>query len=150
MLHNLRAPHVGGRDWQRWWDGQAAQVPAALHAEIERECARLTLVKQQLRALQAAQCQQVADGAQPQVAQLSKLRSLGLGSAWVLVKELFGWRRFGNRRELAACIGLAPTPYASGNSHLERGISKAGNKRVRTLLVELAWSSGCATTPTAP
>ncbi|HEU5100779.1 MAG TPA: IS110 family transposase [Roseiflexaceae bacterium] len=140
VLHNLRAQHVGGRDWPRWWDSHAAQVPAALRAEIERECARLALVKQQLRALQAAQCQQVAQGAQPQVAQLSKLRSIGLSSAWVLVKELFGWRRFANRRELAACLGLAPTPYSSGDSQLERGINKAGNKRARRLLVELAWS----------
>jgi transposase len=57
----------------------------------------------------------------------------------VLDKELFGWRRFANRRELAGCVGLAPTPYASGDSQIEQGISKAGNKRARTLLVELAW-----------
>src|SRR2546422_5535639 len=56
------------------------------------------------------------------------------------VKELFGWRRFANRRELAGCLGLAPTPYASGDSQIEQGISKAGNRRARTLLVELAWS----------
>jgi transposase len=57
----------------------------------------------------------------------------------VLVKELFGWRRFANRRELAGCLGLAPTPYDSGGSQVEQGISKAGNKRARALLVELAW-----------
>ncbi|MDN8616537.1 transposase [Variovorax ginsengisoli] len=77
---------------------------------------------------------------QPQVAQLAKLRSIGVGSAWLLVKELFGWRRFANRRELAGCVGLAPTPYASGGSQVEQGISKAGNKRARVLLIELAWS----------
>ncbi|UUZ66060.1 transposase [Polaromonas sp. P1-6] len=52
---------------------------------------------------------------------------------------MFGWRRFANRRELAGCLGLAPTPYASGDSQIEQGISKAGNKRARTLLVELSW-----------
>jgi len=52
---------------------------------------------------------------------------------------LFGWRRFANRRELAGCLGLAPTPYDSGASQVEQGISKAGNKRARALLVELAW-----------
>jgi transposase len=52
---------------------------------------------------------------------------------------LFGWRRFANRRELAGCLGLAPTPYYSGASQVEQGISKAGNKRARALLVELAW-----------
>lgn len=53
--------------------------------------------------------------------------------------EIFGWRRFANRRELAGCLGLASTPYASGDSQIEQGISKAGNRRARTLLVELAW-----------
>jgi transposase len=57
----------------------------------------------------------------------------------VLDKELFGWRRFANRRELAGSLGLVPTPYDSGGSKIEQGISKAGNKRARALLVELAW-----------
>ena len=57
-----------------------------------------------------------------------------------LVKELFAWLRFRNRREVAGCLGLAPSPYASGESEAEQGISKAGNRRVRTLMVELAWS----------
>lgn len=61
-------------------------------------------------------------------------------SAWLLVKEVFGWRKFANRRELAGSLGLVPTPYASGDSEIEQGISKSGNKRARTLLVELAWS----------
>ena len=83
------------------------------------------------------------------MAQLVQLRAIGPKGAWVLVKELFGWRRFANRRELAGCLGLAPTPYASGDSQIEQGISKAGNRRVRALLVELAWA-GCACSPTAP
>jgi transposase len=57
----------------------------------------------------------------------------------VLDKELFGWRRFANRRELAGSLGLVPTPYDSGGSQMEQGISKAGNRRARALLVELAW-----------
>ena len=73
------------------------------------------------------------------MAQLTRLRAIGVRSAWRLDKELFGWRRFANRRELAGCVGLAPTPYDSGDSQVEQGISKAGNKRVRALLVELAW-----------
>ncbi len=46
---------------------------------------------------------------------------------------------FGNRRELAALAGLTPTPYASGERQREQGISKAGNRRVRTLMIELSW-----------
>ncbi|MDP3612800.1 MAG: transposase, partial [Rubrivivax sp.] len=140
VLHNLR-PHIviGGRDWAGWWEAHGTQVPAELHAELERESARLALVKQQIKALEAARRQALQDGKQPLVAQLAQLRAIGPTGAWVLVKELFGWRRFANRRELAGCLGLAPTPYDSGGSQVEQGISKAGNKRARALLVELAW-----------
>ncbi|WP_246217183.1 transposase [Paraburkholderia panacisoli] len=65
---------------------------------------------------------------------------MGAGSAWTLVRERFGWRQFRNRRELAGCLGLTPTPYASGTSEVELGISKAGNRRCRWLMAELAWS----------
>ncbi|MGH8435803.1 MAG: IS110 family transposase [Pseudomonas sp.] len=141
VLHNLR-PHIiiGGRDWAHWWTKHCEQVLPALRAEIERESARLALVKQQVLALEAARRQELAAGKQPLVAQLAQLRAIGPQGAWILVKELFGWRRFSNRRELAGCLGLAPTPYASGNSQIEQGISKAGNKRARALLVELSWS----------
>jgi transposase len=111
-----------------------------LRGEIERESARLALVKQQVKALEAAWRQELAEGKQPLVAQLAQLRAIGPKGAWVLVKEVFGWRSFANRRELAGCLGLAPTAYDSGGSQIEQGISKARNKRARTMLVELAWS----------
>ena len=140
VLHNLRPRIIiGGRDWATWWDAHGMQVPPELRAELERESTRLALVKQQIKALEAARRQSLEDGKQPMVAQLAKLRAIGTKGAWVLVKELFGWRHFANRRELAGCLGLAPTPYDSGASQVEQGISKAGNKRARALLVELAW-----------
>jgi len=40
---------------------------------------------------------------------------------------------------VGGCLGLVPSPYASGQSQTEQGISKAGNRRVRALMVELAW-----------
>jgi transposase len=140
VLHNLRVKGIGGRNWRGWWESHSAQLPSLLRGEIEREIARLVLVKAQIKALEAKQREEVAAGAQPRVAQLARLQAVGVGSAWVLVKELFGWRRFRNRREVAGCLGLSPTPYASGASETERGIDKAGNKRGRCLLVELAWS----------
>jgi transposase len=140
VLHNLRPQvTIGGRDWAAWWERHRAQVPPLLGAEIERESARLALVKQQIRVLETARRQALADDQQPLVAQLTRLRAIGPKGAWVLVKEVFGWRRFANRRELAGCLGLVPTPYASGDSQINQGISKAGNRRVRALLVELAW-----------
>ena len=140
VLHNLRPARIGGRDWKKWWSANSEQVPPELRAEIERESERLALVKQQMKAIEAQRRQEVADNKHPLVTQLSRLRAIGVTSAWMLDKELFGWRRFANRRQLAGCLGLAPTPYDSGNSQIEQGISKAANKRVRTLLVELAWS----------
>jgi transposase len=135
VLHNLRTEHIGGRTWVGWWGSHAAQLQPSLRAEIERELERLSLVTRQIRALETTQAHQVRDGNQPAIAMLAQLAGIGTGSAWTLVKELFGWRQFRNRRELAGCLGLAPTPYASGTSDVEQGISKAGNKRVRWLMV---------------
>lgn len=140
VLHNLRAGRIGGRDWAAWWKSHAEQVPPALRAEIERQVERLALVKEQMKAIEARQRQELASDVHPLVSQLSQLRAIGLVSAWKLDKELFGWRSFTNRRQLGASLGLTPTPYDSGNSQIEQGISKAGNKRLRSLLVELAWS----------
>jgi transposase len=68
------------------------------------------------------------------------LKGVGQTSATILVYEFFGWRRFANRREVGALSGLTPTPYQSGDSNQEQGISKAGNVRVRWIMAELAWS----------
>jgi len=67
------------------------------------------------------------------------LKAVGVRSAWVLVTELFAWRDIHNGKELGALVGLTPTPYDSGKTEREQGISKAGNKHVRSLIVELAW-----------
>ena len=75
-----------------------------------------------------------------QVAQLLRLPGIGPVSSWTFVMEFFGWRRFQNRREVAALAGLTPTPYDSGNRLREQGISKAGNHRVRSLAIEVAWA----------
>jgi transposase len=61
-------------------------------------------------------------------------------SSWVFVMELFGWRKFANRREVAGALGLTPMPYQSGDSSHEQGISRAGNRRVRAMAIEIAWS----------
>jgi transposase len=140
VLHNLRVKYVGGRMWTQWWAQQCELLLPGLRAEIEREFERLTLVRQQIRTLEAQQDLQVRSGAHPGMALLAQLTGIGTGSAWTLIRELFGWRQFRNRRELAGCLGLTPTPYASGTSEVEQGISKAGNRRCRWLMVELAWS----------
>ena len=123
VLHYLRPRvHIGGRDWSTWWAQHSGQLGRKLCAEIERELARLQLVKEQVRQIEAARRNALRQREKPMVAQLMRLCGIGETLAWVLVHEIFGWRRFTNRRELAGCLGLAPTPYASGDSQIEQGI----------------------------
>ena len=138
LLHNERLER---RAMQAQIKELEARLPPALWSELQRECERLQLIDKQMKELNAAieaQVQSLLEH-QPPLAALMRLRSIGIKSAWILVHELFGWRRFNNRRELAGCVGLTPTPYNSGSSTREQGISKAGNRRLRALLVELAW-----------
>jgi transposase len=140
MLHNIRVKTIGGPKWRQRLEALRLHLPAQLWAEIGRESERLTLVLEQIRALEAERAQSLAqaDPAQEKTAKLVKLVSIGPTSAWVLAREVF-WRTLRNRREVAHCAGLAPMPYASGESAREQGISKAGNRRVRVLTVQLAW-----------
>jgi transposase len=141
VLHNVRLARVGGRGWSERLEQLKGQLPAGLYAEIEREGVREKLVGEQIAALEKSRKEQVQAMLEQggPVAALLKLRAIGVQTAWVLVRELFSWRRFANRRELAGCVGLNPSPYDSGASQREQGISKAGNRRVRALLVEIAW-----------
>jgi transposase len=74
-----------------------------------------------------------------QVRRLLRLKGIGKNSAWLLIREVFGWRQIENRRELASLAGLTPSPYDSGETRREQGISKAGNRRVRWMMIELSW-----------
>ena len=123
------------------WDGQP--LPVELRQRIEREYVRLQLVEQQLKELrhqQAARLKQEQTVAVEKIRLLQKLCGIAMTSSWVFVIELFGWRQFANRRELAGALGLTPMPYQSGDSSREQGISRAGNRRVRRMAVEVAWS----------
>lgn len=123
------------------WDG--SPLPTQLRLRLEDESERLALVQQQLRRLQARREQMVKQdtGMQMQLVRLlMRLQAVGMETAWYLVMECFGYRRFNNRRQVGAYPGLTPTPYDSGQSRREQGIGKAGNHRLRWILVELAWS----------
>ena len=124
----------------RSWDGQA--LPESIKSRVAREYERLMLIEDHIKLLKKEREQKVAGKETVSVRQVSQLRELcgiGVNSSWVFVMEFFGWRKFHNRREVAALAGLTPTPYDSGGSQREQGISKAGNKRIRTMAVEIAW-----------
>jgi len=122
------------------WDGRP--LPLELKAELEREQERLGLVERQIEQLEAARRERLRSprtAAEHRVAHLMRLGAIGPTSAWLLVMEFFAWRDFRNRREVAALAGLVGTPYNSGETERDQGISKAGNRRVRAMIVEIAW-----------
>jgi transposase len=124
----------------RTWDGQA--VPPELQQRLHREYQRWQLVDRQIKDLEKERARRIRtskDKSTVKVRQLLRLRGIGANSAWLYVMEFFGWRWIRNRKQLAALAGLAPTPYQSGDSDHEQGISKAGNRRLRTMAIEIAW-----------
>jgi transposase len=125
----------------RTWDDQP--LSADLQRRLRCEFARWQLVREQCRDLEKARDKEICTSPRPAVAQvrrLLQLRGIGARSSWLFVMEFFGWRRIRNRRELASLAGLTPTPYSSGDLERDQGISKAGNRRVRGMVVEIAWS----------
>lgn len=117
-------------------------LPHDLKAELEREYERFELANMQIEKLEQLQIERAEAKKVPAARNIQHLRSLrGVGwqSSWMLSMEFFNWRQFKNAKQLGACAGLTPTPYDSGDSTREQGISKAGNKRIRKLMVELSW-----------
>ena len=125
----------------RTWNGQA--VAPGLKSQVIREYERLQVVEDQIKALEKEKKERLKNPDTDSLQKVVKLASLyGIGSvsSWTFVMEFFGWRQFQNRRQVGALAGLTPTPYDSGKSLREQGISKAGNQRVRALAVEIAWA----------
>ncbi|MGP8177022.1 MAG: IS110 family transposase [Steroidobacteraceae bacterium] len=134
------------RDWLTWLsaqrDRQGQGVPPRMQAELEREHERLMLLCRQLAALERPPATAAPTPAAAQMAQrrdlLLALKSLGPVFASTLTNEAF-YKDFRNRREVAGYLGLAPSPWQSGGTAREQGISKAGNRRARHKAIELAW-----------
>jgi transposase len=128
----------------RCWDGQ--RLPPRLKAELLRELERLELVLIQISKVEAERDLVLQKKAADQTvsesnnigALLVRLKGIGTEIASVLSSEAF-FRCFGNRREVAAYAGLAPSPWQSGGLDVDQGISKAGNSRLRRTMIQLAW-----------
>jgi transposase len=116
-------------------------LPEDLTAELQREYTRYQLVDQQVRELERLQGARTKQDnpAMANIQQLLLLRSIGPQTSWILSTEFFNWRAFKNTKQVGACAGLTPTAHDSGESRHEQGISKAGNKRIRKLMIELSW-----------
>jgi len=116
--------------------GDGRPVPERLKGQILRELDRLELVEAQIKAVEAERDALLAQA--HAASRLGRLVGVGPEFANVLLGEAF-WRSFDNRRQLAAYAGLAPTPWKSGSIDREQGVSKAGNPRLRTTMIQLAW-----------
>ena len=123
----------------RQWNGEG--LSAELQAELKRLHAQYVIFDSQLKELCKAYAAELsADTAVAKTRRaLESLKSMGPKSSRVLSAEVFSWRTFANTKEAGAFSGLTPTPSQSGDKNTEQGISKAGNRRVRRIMIELAW-----------
>jgi transposase len=131
----------------RTGDGRA--LGAHMKAQIGRELDRLELLLGQIAAVEGerdamlarqaeAEAARGVQGAPARVQMLMDLRGLGADAVAMLWTEAF-YRSFDNRRQVAAFVGLAGTPWQSGSIDHEQGVSKGGNQRLRTMMIQLAW-----------
>jgi transposase len=122
------------------WNG--TPIPATLRARVAREWEKVALFTTQIEALERVRRRELratADASVARVRQLLQLRGIGNQTAWLFVTELFAWQQFRNRREVSGITGMVGTPYRSGLVNHEQGISKAGNKRIRSMTIQIAW-----------
>jgi transposase len=120
--------------------GDGRPLPAHLKAQIDRELDRLELILEQIAAVKAARDALLAAErrSNPGLKLLYELKSIGPEIAATLWTEGLS-RHFDNRRQVAAYAGLAPTPWQSGRVSHEQGVSKSGNPRLRTMMIQLSW-----------
>jgi len=128
-----------------WWtmvrDWAGAALPAEVQARLARADARLHGLEAQIVELEALQQAAVTTAApSAAVRQLVQLKGVATTSASILLDEGLLWRAFRNRRQIGGLLGFAPTPYDSGESQREQGISGAGNARLQAVSIQLAWN----------
>jgi transposase len=128
-------------DALRLWDG--SPIPPGLRQRVLRVYAHHTFLSEQIAEVERerrALLQTSTEASIDKIRQLMMLKGIGINGSWLLVMEFFGWREFKNRREVGGLAGFTPTPYQSGESAREQGITKSGNRHVRWMTTELAWS----------
>lgn len=147
VLHGIRSvPGLWGGRWKEALSnirtGDGRELGRFIFLELCRQFERLDLVHSQLKSLEKERIQACeTEGAindSGKIRVLKQLDGIGEVGATQLVAEVYH-RTFKNRKHLASYLGLSPSPYSSGEVHRDQGISKAGNKQARVMLVELAW-----------
>jgi len=118
-------------------------LPDHLRDELRRHLQRLELVLEMIHTAErqrdaVVETQPAANENGRKIQNLARLKAIGPQFATVLVGEVLH-KQFANRRQVASYAGLTPSPFNSGSVEREQGISKAGNPRARTTLIEMAW-----------
>jgi transposase len=131
---------AGRLDALRTPDGEP--IPPNTLSEMRRDLERLRLVREQIAAIEAARLERLArapaTGPDAMVRLLARVHGLGIETADMLVREVLA-RDLRDRRAVARYAGLTGTPDESGRRRREKGLSKAGNARVRRGMIQLAW-----------
>jgi transposase len=124
----------------RNWDG--SKLREELTERLLRQFEGWQFADRKVKDLENERRRQIRSGTAPwleKVRRLLSLKGIGANSAWLFVAEVFAWRKIRTGKEIGSLSGLTPTPYTSGRSAHEQGISKAGNRRLRAMAVEIAW-----------
>src|SRR5271154_5883313 len=141
---------IRGRPSLRSWErdiaklrtGDGCALPCLMQAELNRLRRRLVLILELIHEMEAERAKALAakgdDAMTRKIADLQRIRGIGANFSTVLAREVL-YRSFANRRQLASYVGIAPMPYQSGGMDRDRSISRAGNPRARTTLIQLAW-----------
>lgn len=132
------------REQAGWWtsarDWAGEALPAEVQARIARATARLTVVAEQIATIETEQAEGLRAAAPESAAtRLRQVKGLGVTSVSVLLDEGLVWREFKNRRQIGGLLGFAPVKYESGEISRDQGISRAGNDRLQSTMVQLAW-----------
>ncbi|ATI80832.1 IS110 family RNA-guided transposase [Sphingobium yanoikuyae] len=141
-IRNYEPMHRNRRErMEELTTGDGRRLSGNIKAQICRELDRLELLLEQIRAVEIERDRLVASSANDQPSSLAMLTSIkGIGPEFAVILDSEGlFRHFDNRRQVAAYAGLAPSPWQSGTIDREQGVSKAGNPRLRTTMVQLGW-----------
>lgn len=124
----------------RLWNGKP--LPQGLVDRARREWRKVEQLQELIREMRAERrrlLKDEKDKAAECARKLLQLRAIGENAAWLFSTEFFAWREFQNRRQVGGLAGLTGTPYQSGSTNREQGISKAGNRWIRGIVVEIGW-----------
>jgi transposase len=146
ILQGIKFSNKGKKGWRSYVEGlrdwKNELFPRHQQAELFRIVERLEMAEKQLKGVEKQMQEALATSEEPvyeKIKQLKELKGLGDIGSWTIIMEWLGWRKFSNRREVGSAAGLVGSPYDSGDSRREQGITKAGNGRIRTLMIQLAW-----------